>query len=195
MLSFFNTQEKQVFFGNILFIICCVFYLAWWLLAFNPSGTPNGMKTGWLLIPASIAGLLGVIIIFMGIFAQKPAGQILGNGYILWGGIILYLVLMTVTVYLLKRPATTELILIVGWAMLMLAEINALFGYGSFSRGLSVGLMAVVCAAAVISLVCYVFYYRLDAVAGYIDGMVPLLLSAMVMAVISGLMLSRALQK
>ncbi|MCL2319820.1 MAG: hypothetical protein FWC45_07020, partial [Treponema sp.] len=105
--------------------------------------------------------------------------------YILWGGIAVYLILLFVTVKLLERPATTELILIVGWAMLVLAEINALFASGLFSQRLSVGFIAVLCAAFVISLVCYVLYYRLDSLAGYIDGMIPLLLSVLVMAGIS----------
>jgi len=181
-------QGKQIFIGNILFIVCCAFYLAWWLLAFNPSGAINGARTGWLLIPATITGLLGVILAVRGILAEKLTGQLLGGMYILWGGIALYFVLMAVTVLLLKRPATTELILIVGWGMLALAEINTLFGIGRFSHGLAAGFLVVIGAAVAVSLVCYVLYYHLDTVAGYIDGMIPLLLSALIMAGISGFM-------
>jgi len=195
MLSFFHAQEKQLFIGNILFVVCCAFYLAWWLLAFNPSGAANDMKTGWLLIPATIAGLAGVILIIRGILAQKPANQLLNSAFILWGGIALYLILLAVTVLLLKRPATTELILIVGWAMLALAEVNSLFGIGRFSHGVSTGFFALISAAFVISLVCYVLYYHLDSRVGYIDGMIPLLLSALIMAAISGFMLFTAFRK
>ena len=195
MLSFFHAQEKQLFIGNILFVVCCAFYLAWWLLAFNPSGAANDMKTGWLLIPATIAGLAGVILIIRGILAQKPANQLLNSAFILWGGIALYLILLAVTVLLLKRPATTELILIVGWAMLALAEANSLFGIGRFSHGVSTGFFALISAAFVISLVCYVLYYHLDSRVGYIDGMIPLLLSALIMAAISGFMLFTAFRK
>jgi len=195
MLSFFNTQEKQIFMGNILFIVCCAFYLAWWLLAFNPSGAFDNIKTGWLLVPASIAGLAGVILIVQGMLqgmpAEKPVSQLLNSRYILWGGIALYLILLAVTVLLLKRPATMELILIVGWGMLALAEINTLFGIGLFSHALSAVIISLVCAAVVISLVCYTLYYHLDSRAGYIDGMIPLLLSALSMAIISGFMVGR----
>ena len=186
MFSFFNTQGKQIFTGNILFVVCCAFYLAWWLLAFNPSGAFNDIKTGWLLVPASIAGLLGVVLIIRGILAEKPASQLLNGGYILWGGIAVYFVLLIVTIVLFKRPVTTELILIVGWAMLALAEINTLFGIGLFSHRVSLGFVLLICTAFVISLICYIIYYRLDSRAGYIDGMIPLLLSGLTMLVISG---------
>ncbi|MCL2479716.1 MAG: hypothetical protein FWF22_09445, partial [Treponema sp.] len=135
------------------------------------------------------SGLAGVVVALRGILAKTQANPLIGGRYILWGGIAVYLVLLAVTVILLKRPATTELILIVGWGMLVLAEINALFGSGLFSHRLSAGFIAVICAAVVISLVCYILYYHLDSWAGYIDGMIPLLLSALVMAAISCFML------
>ena len=188
MFLFFHSQEKQIFVGNILFIVCCGFYLAWWLLAFRPSGAYNNAKTGLLLIPASITGLLGVVLTIRGILAETLAKQLLSGGYILWGGIAAFLVLLAVTALLLKRPVTTELILIVGWGMLALAEVNVLFGIGLFSHRLSVGFLLIICTAVLISLVCYILYYRLDSRAGYIDGMIPLLLSALAMAAISGFM-------
>ena len=185
MFSFLNAQGKQVFIGNILFVLCCAFYLAWWFLAFKPSGAIGGMKTGWLLIPASVSGLAGVILALRGILSGAPANRLLPGAAILWGGIAAYVILLAVTALLFKRPATTELILIVGWGMLALAEINALFGSGLFSHGLSVGFFLLIGVAVVISLVCYVLYYRLDNLAGYIDGMIPLLLAAVVMISIS----------
>ena len=72
--------------------------------------------------------------------------------------------------------------------MLALAEINALYGFGFFSRRLSVGFIIIISASVLISLVCYVLYYRLDRKAGYIDGMIPLLLAALSMTGISCLM-------
>ena len=176
---------KNIFIGNILFIACCGFYLAWWLLAFRPSGAISGLKTGWLLFQASIAGLLGVILIIRGILAQTPAKQLLPGASILWGGIALYGILLAVTVMVLKRPATSELILIVGWGMLALAEVNALFGFELFPYRLTVGLIIWICSAVIISLICYILYYHLNSYAGYIDGIIPLLLSALTMASIS----------
>ena len=185
MFSIFSAQERQILIGNILFVVCCGFYLAWWLLAFKPTGAVSGMKTGWLLIPAGVAGLLGVIQVIAGILAGSPAKQIFPGGHIIWGGIAAYFILLAVTVLVFKRPATSELILIIGWGMLALAEINALFGYGLLSHKMSVGFLSLICAVVVISLVCYILYYRLSSAAGYIDGMIPLLLSALTMATVS----------
>ena len=188
MLSFLYAREKLIFFGNILFIVCCGFYLVWWLTAFYPSASKpsgGGVGTGWLLIPASITGLLGVILAVRGILVKNPVIQLLPAGYILWGGIAAYFILLAVTVLLLKRPLTSELILIVGWGMLALAEINTLFGIGLFPQRLSIVFLVIICAAVVISLVCYVLYYRLDSRAGYIDGMIPLVLAALATAAIS----------
>jgi len=185
VLSILNEHEKQIFAGNVLFVICCAFYLAWWLLAFKPAGAITGFKTGWLLIPAAATGLLGVVWAVRGVIAQPPGSQLISGTAVLLGGGVLYFILLAVTVGLLGRPATTELILIIGWGMLALAEVGALFGYGRFSRGLAIGFIVIICAAVFISLVCYALYYRLDSRAGYIDGMIPLILAALTMAGVS----------
>ena len=182
-------QSKLILIGNVLFVVCCVFYLVWWLLAFKPVGAVTGMKSGWLLIPACLSGLAGVITALWGMLGKTQGSRLFGGWHILWGGIVLYFLLLAVTVLLFKRQLTSELFLIVGWGMLALAEINALFGLGLFSHGLSVGFIIVIGAAVIVSLVCYVLYYRLDSSTGYIDGMVPLLLAAGTMAGISCFML------
>ena len=188
-ILFLTTQGKQILIGNVLFVLCCMFYLAWWLLAFKPSGAITGMKTGWLLIPASLFGLAGVVLAILGVSKKVEGALLFRGGYILCGGIALFILLLVVTSRLLKRPVTTELVLIVGWGMLALTEINALHGLGFFSRRLSIGFIIIISVSFLISLVCYVLYYRLDKKAGYIDGMIPLLMAALSMAGISWFML------
>jgi len=178
-------QAKQIFTGNVLFVVCCGFYLAWWLTAFSPSGATQSTKTNWLLLPAILAGLLGVILIVRGIITKTQVNKSLPGIYILLGGIVAFIILLYVTVSLFKRPATSELLLIIGWGALMLAEINALFGSGLFSHRQSVVFVVIICAAVVISLVCYILYFRLGSRAGYIDGMIPLVLAALTMLAIS----------
>ncbi len=85
----------------------------------------------------------------------------------------------------LKRQVTTELLLIVGWAALVFAEVNALYGIGRFSGAATVCFFAVTGVCAVVSLICYVLFYSLDSRAGYIDGMIPLLLAAAVMVILT----------
>ena len=104
---------------------------------------------------------------------------------ILIGGICIYILLLAVTVLIFKRPVTTELILIVGWGMLAMAEISALYGFGRFSLRTAWVFIALTAIAAVISLICYTLYYKLDSRAGYLDGCVPLIMAGLIMAGIS----------
>lgn len=178
-------SEKQILRSNLLLVVCCVFYLAWWLLAFKPTGAIKGVKSGWLLIPAFVAGLVSIILAVKGIQSASVRSALFPSGLLLWGGITAYFILLAVTRLLFKRQVTTELFLIVGWAALVLSEINVLYGMGRFSHGLSVIFAVVIGVAALISLACYVVYYNLGDRAGYFDGMVPLLMVAIVMTGIS----------
>ena len=112
---------KQIFWSNLLLILCCAFYLAWWLLAFKPTGAIRGMKTGWLLIPAFAAGLTAIILAVKGIQSASIRVSLFPSGLLLWGGIAAYFILLAVTRLLFQRQVTTELFLIVGWALLALS--------------------------------------------------------------------------
>ncbi|MCL2492610.1 MAG: hypothetical protein FWF33_01030 [Clostridiales bacterium] len=183
----FPIPAKTIFYGNILLVVCCIFYLIWWLLAFRPVNPVSG--TGWLLLPAAIAGLASVICITRGISAFGARDVLIPSKVILFGGLAAFVILLAVTTLVFHRPVTTELFLIVGWCTMILSEVNALYGVDLFSRNAAVTLMVVILAAVVVSLVCYVLYYQLDARVGYYDGMVPLLMVACVTAAISVCML------
>lgn len=171
--------------GNLLLIVCCAFYLVWWILAFKPVGAVRGMKTGWLLIPAFASGLAAIILAVNGVQSASTGTALFPKGSLLWGAVATYFVLFAVTYLIFKRPVTTELFLIVGWAALALSEINALYGIGRFSHQLSLVFVVIIGVATLISLVCYVLYYNLGNYAGYFDGMVPLCMAVLVMAGIS----------
>ncbi len=181
----FSLPEKQIFESNILLIICCVFYLAWWLLAFKPVGAIKGIKTGWLLIPAFVAGLISILLAVKGMQSAPVSKTLFPGGALLWGGVATYIILLVATQLLFHRQVTTELFLIVGWAVLALSEINTLYGINRFSHGSVVLFTVIIGVAALISLVCYVLYYSLESRAGYFDGMVPLVMVALVMGGIS----------
>jgi len=167
--------------GNILLLICCGFYLAWWLIAFRPQGGIRGMKSGWLLLPAAAAGALSVWRITEGL--NRTGGNGTSALKICLAGLLVYILLLVVTRAVLKRPVTTELFLIVGWAVMAAAEADALRAAGLYSSGRAAALTAVILVMAVISLVCYLRYYKLDAVKGYYDGAAPLVMVAAVTAV------------
>ena len=64
-------------------------------------------------------------------------------------------------------------------------EVNALYGLGIVPRNGAVILFAAAVIVALVSMVCYVLYYGLDDRAGYVDGMIPLLLAGAFMAVLA----------
>lgn len=84
MFSDYNIQTRKMLIGNLLLIVCCVFYLAWWLIAFKPEGAIKGFKSGWLLIPA-----------------------------VIFGGIAVYVILLLATAIFMKRQVTTELLIVI----------------------------------------------------------------------------------
>jgi len=181
----FNSVHMKILWGNISLIVCCAFYLAWWLLAFKPEGGVRGIRTGWLLIPAFIAGIFAVISVSGGMNSAVTDRMLYGKGTVMITGIVTYVILVIVTYKLMNRPVTTELFLIIGWAVLVFLEINTLYGMGDLSILQSVIFCVITVIATVISMIAYCRYYGLDPAAGYIDGMIPLIMCAVVMAAIS----------
>lgn len=190
MLHNLDESARQIFWGNLLLIVCCAFYLTWWLLAFRPENPIRGFRTGWLLLPAFAAGLAAVIVAARGLGAAGTPG-LFPRGALLWGGAIAYVLLLALTALWLRRPVTTELFLIVGWAVLALSEVSALGGSGALTRPAALAFAGIGAVCALVSLLCYVLYYRLPPAAGYLDGTLPLLLAALVMAGIDLALLRR----
>lgn len=175
----------KLFWGNILLVICSAFYLAWWIVAFRPKSASKGLGTNLLLLAAVAAGIGAVVFMTRGISTAPHPVALFPSGLILWGGIAVYLILLVVTAFLLRRQVTTELFLIIGWAMLELSAIDALYGTGQAAFPISVFLIIVIAVAVVVSMICYLLYYRLEQTAGYSDGMIPLIVDAAAMACVA----------
>ena len=168
-----------------MLIICCAFYLAWWMIAFNPEGAIKGMSSGWLLLPAAAAGI-GAILVLVQAFRTASVEKSLISGLLLIIiGVAAYFALLAITYVCMHRMVTTELLLIVGWCILTLSEINVLYGLNVLSLSGIVTWFVIVIVSAAVSMVCYILYYGLDVLKGYIDGMIPLLIIAVVMLVIT----------
>ena len=176
--------------GTVLFVVCCLFYLAWWLVSFRPGRPQIGEKMAWLLIPAAVAGLAGVVLIIWAMADAASDHRLFANIWVLVGGIVAFFVLLVITRWLFDRPVTSELILFTGWAALALAEVNALYGAGIFSRPVALVWIGVVVIVLLACLVCYVLYYRLDLTWRYYDGMAPLILTGLTMVGIAVNMLA-----
>ncbi len=191
MFADLDTHTRQILTGNFMLIVCCVFYIAWWLIAFHPTHAVKGMKSGWLLIPAFIFGVWGVVQVANGTNTEAEIKVMFSRFGIVIAGVAVYLILFVGTLALLHRQVTTELFLIVGWAALMIMELDTLYGLGEFRQTTAILFMVVIAAAAAVSLVCYLLYYNLDAVRGYIDGIIPLGLAGIMMIIISAGVLLR----
>ncbi|AFV88288.1 hypothetical protein PACID_04460 [Acidipropionibacterium acidipropionici ATCC 4875] len=176
---------KQFLAADLWLVGCCAFYLLWWVLAFRPTSPITGFRSGWLLIPASVAGVVAVVLaIRAGAGVHVPA-SLIDSKLLVVLGVMAYVVLAAGTWLAFRRPVTTELILIVGWAVLALYEVDRLFGTQVLGRRGAIGFVVLVLVVLVICLVCYTVYYRLSALPGLIVGAVPLTLGAIVMAVLA----------
>lgn len=161
--------------GNIKLMLCFAFYLAWWVVGFNPLRPIRGLRSGWLLIPAAVLGVLALCDIASGLVLT--GGPVPGAALIV-GGVLAYVALAYVTSGLLRRPVTTELLIIVLWVTIALLELNTLVALGSIASGLGWALAAFCLLGTAASLVCYQLFYSLGAGAAFVDGAIPLLLAA-----------------
>ncbi len=180
-----GSPGRQMFWGDILLMGCCIFYLLWWVLAFKPTGAIKGLRSGWLLIPAFILGSTAVFMIIRGVNGTDTACSFFSGRIVLLSGVVSYIVLLIVTRLAFHRQVTTELFLIVGWTVLVFLESNALYCLGSITRSGVVGLFSAAVIVAALSMICYVLYYSFADCAGYVDGMIPLILVAIFMAVLA----------
>ena len=96
---------------------------------------------------------------------------------------VLYLVLLGITQRMFQRQPTTELVLFVAWLGMEACCALALGGAGQTGVAALVAVLAVV--GFVVSLVCYVLYYRLEPLPSLVDGCVPLALIGVVSVVIA----------
>ena len=83
---------------------------------------------------------------------------------------------------------TTELFLIVGWAVLNLVTVNVLYTSGLFSYGISIAFCVLTLAVVVGSLFLYMIYYKLEKWKGYIDGFLPLVMVGIAMLLMVAVM-------
>ena len=123
-----------------------------------------------------------------GIFQTEGIRKGVSGGWIMAGGVICYVVLLVISNLVFHRMVTTELFLIVGWAVLNLVTVNTLYASGLFSAGISVVFCVLTLAVVVGSLYCYMIYYNLEKWKGYIDGFLPLVMVGIAMLVMAGVM-------
>jgi hypothetical protein len=183
----FTVPLWEIFSGNLLLFFCSVFYLIWWLVSFRPnsSGGPAGL---FCITAAFITGVAAIVLISAGINALSPHSEGLPVRYILIGSAVLFVILLLVTSMAFHRTVTSELIIIHAWTALELSAVAVLYGTRRLGPGQATIMTALVGIAAIVGLLCYLLYYHLDGMAGYWDGMVPLIIDAFVLAVFLGVL-------
>ena len=160
---------------------CAGCYLLWWGVAFYPERHAPLWLSGILLVATAVCGIMAVNWMSQGIFQTEGIRKGVSGGWIMAGGVICYVVLLVISNLVFHRMVTTELFLIVGWAVLNLVTVNTLYASGLFSAGISVVFCVLTLAVVVGSLYCYMIYYNLEKWKGYIDGFLPLVMVGIAM--------------
>ena len=181
---------RRVMIGQMLLILCCIFYLIWWYRGFRPNVIVSrvGGVNGILLMITAVLGMAGIFISMSHISAVTEPK--IDQSVIVLGGIILYVGLLLVTRLVFHRIVTTELILIVGWTVLELTVINRLNAAGYLSDRKFSAMCIVIAIAFLISMVLYVAYYRMEETKAFYVAMVPLITESVAMAVLVGMLIN-----
>ena len=179
---------RQILSGQILLIICFIFYLIWWYRGYRPGmmvSRVQGINSLLLALTAGF-GVSGIVVSVMG--AGSAGGMLKVNpAHILIAGIAAFILLLLVTRYVFSREVTSELLLIVVWTMLEIWVIDALNGIGSLSD-MHFGVLAVMLAAVfVVSIILYVAYYRMEEMKAFYTAMVPLVAADLFMMILIGM--------
>jgi hypothetical protein len=178
----FTTPLWEIFYGNLLLLICTLFYLACWFVSYRPD-SPGRSAGVFYLTAAFITGIAAIALLSGGISSLSQESTALPVRYIALGGAALFVVMLLVTVIVFHRIVTSELMIIHIWVMLEMSAVVVLYGTGRFGAGRAATLCALLGIAFVIGMICYVLYYRLDETASYLAGLIPLVNDAFVTAV------------
>lgn len=183
----FTPSRWEIFSGNLLLLLCSVFYLIWWVVSFRPgsSGGPFGV---FCIVAAFITGFAAIMLLSVGISSLSQDSTGMPVRFVLIAAAVLFVVLLIVTTVVFHRQVTSELIIIHIWAALEFSVIVVLNGTGSLGLGRAVTMAILVGIVIIVGVICYVLYYRLEGMASYRVGIVPLATDAAVLAVILGML-------
>ena len=184
-LSVLPIPLRDIALGQIALVACCLVYLAWWCVAFRPGGgSGGGLGYALLAVTIMLAGV-GMSLDIAGLRAlwDGAAGRMALR--ILIAGVIAYPLLLLVTMRCFHRVPTTELLLIVAWAVLEALVVTMLVLAGLAADGAALPCALAIAVATAVGLACYLVYYRLAPWPAFYCGMVPLGLDALAMAFVT----------
>ena len=181
---------RRILIGQILLIICCIFYILWWYRGYRPGVTVSrvGGLNGVLLLMTVAFGLVGAVMSMGAVPELYPAK--INPLHLLPAGAAMYILLLLITKMVFHRVVTTELILIVLWTVLELAVINKVNAGGYLSDNHFLFMAIVIAAVFILDIILYVEYYRMEEMKAFYAAMVPLIAAAVTMGMITVLMLN-----
>jgi hypothetical protein len=179
----FTAPLWEIFIGNLLLLFCSLFYLAWWIVAYRPDSSGRSVVAGFYIVAAFITGIAAGVSLSAGIYSLSLVAKGLPVWFILIGGVALFIILLPLTAIFFHRQVTTELTIIHIWVVLELSAVVVLYGVGRFGVRRTIIMTALIGIAFIVGMICYVIHYRLDTIAGYRNGMIPLITDALVTAV------------
>ena len=168
--------QKYIAAGQIALTLCCLFYAAWWYVAYNPKVNINPFG-GTAAILFWITFACGIVGLYFNIYGIRNLIEF--RQFFLTGGAA-YVALLAVTVLIFNRPVTAELFLIVAWATLETAAI-----FAAFNEQISSTLLLIIAAATIFAMISYLIYYSVDEWKAFYLGFFPLLIDAISAAIIS----------
>lgn len=176
MAQFITASIEKIYFGNLLLMLCFLSYLIWWVKTFSPVETKRTRAPFFLFI-AFVSGITAMSILLSGMISLSEKSESMPVRYIIITGIFVFFVLLAVTRQVLNRPVTSELFIIHLWTVLVLSMADTLYGNGYLNFGEVQILMAMIAVSALISIFCYLIYYKLEKMLRYYVGMIPLALA------------------
>lgn len=162
--------------GNTLLIMCITLYLVWWSITFNPNKNFPALPKVSLFILFTLLGIIGLFLIIKGVVEAKieyKRGRFSNSLIALLGG-VLYILLVVITKLVLKRPLTTELLLITLLTTLTTLSINALYRSCVFNIAFLLIALIILTLTFILSLAVYILYYKLEENKAFIVAMLPL---------------------
>lgn len=165
--------------GSILLIICNLLYLAWWFIAFKPGIEARHTRLAAITVGAAAAvGIVALVFLIQELRGASLQRSLFNGGWLIACGMAAYVILILITWFWMHRQITLELLLIDGWVILELSLINLLYGTGKLSVTGAVIFIVLLAAAVIAIMYFYLIYYKLDKDAAFIDGSIPLVITA-----------------
>jgi hypothetical protein len=185
----FNVSLWEIFGGNLLMLITIGFYITWWTVSFRPGGSGEKSSGAAFFITATLlTGLVSTGLLCHAIYSLSEVGQGFPLLMTLAGAAAFYFLIMWATRDAFQRKVTAELLIIIVWAALEGSLLAVLYTSGHFSMAQVVTPAILLALATVIGLVCYLLHYRLKEPLAFWNGLVPLIVDGIVVAVFSALL-------